>query len=70
MAENEEIKKARLNASIDPKDFDWEAFEGGEVPGEDREKIKEAYAAKTAADGVSYDEAWVAAVDAARAAVA
>ena len=45
MAENEEIKKARLNASIDPKDFDWEAFEGGEVPGEDREKIKEAYAA-------------------------
>ena len=45
MAENEEIKKARLNASIDPKDFDWETFEGGEVPGEDREKIKEAYAA-------------------------
>ena len=45
MAENEEIKKARLNASIDPKDFDWEAFEGGEVPGEDREKIQEAYAA-------------------------
>ena len=45
MAENEEIKKARLNASIDPKDFDWEAFEGSEVyGGAEREKIQEAYA--------------------------
>ena len=45
MAENEEIKKARLNASVAPQDFDWDAFEGGEVQAEDREKINEAYAA-------------------------
>ena len=45
MAENEEIKKARLNASVAPQDFDWEAFEGSEVyGGEEREKIREAYA--------------------------
>ena len=38
MAENEEIKKARLNASVAPQDFDWEAFEGSEVyGGEERE---------------------------------
>ena len=35
----------------------------------DVNSLKEAYAAKAAADGVTYDEAWVAAVEAARAAV-
>lgn len=35
----------------------------------DVNSLKDAYAAKAAADGVSYDEAWVAAVEAARAAV-
>lgn len=35
----------------------------------DIESLKEAYAAKVAADGTTYDETWVAAVDAARAAV-
>ena len=35
----------------------------------DIDSLKEAYAAKVEADGTTYDEAWVAAVDAARAAV-
>ena len=43
----EEVKKApkaRLNASVDPKDFDWDAFEGSEVyGGAERKKIQEAY---------------------------
>ena len=35
---------ARLNASIAPEDFDWDAFEGGDVYGDaDKAKIQEAY---------------------------
>ena len=39
-----EAPKTRLNASVAPDDFDWEAFEGGDVyGGAEREKIQEAY---------------------------
>ncbi|MCQ2156892.1 MAG: 30S ribosomal protein S1 [Bacteroidales bacterium] len=34
---------ARLNASIAPEDFDWEAFEGGDIYGKDKKAIEEAY---------------------------
>jgi len=37
-------KAARLNASVKPEDFDWAAFEGGDVYGSsDKEAIREAY---------------------------
>ena len=39
-----ETEKARLNASIAPENFDWDAFENGGVYGaEDKEAIKAAY---------------------------
>ncbi|MBR4788488.1 MAG: 30S ribosomal protein S1 [Bacteroidales bacterium] len=39
-----EAPKTRLNASVAPGDFDWDAFEGGDVyGGAEREKIQEAY---------------------------
>ena len=31
----EEIKKAPLNASIAPEEFDWDAFESTSAPGEE-----------------------------------
>ena len=39
-----EKKGAMLNASVKPEDFDWDAFEGGDVYGDtDRKAIEEAY---------------------------
>ena len=36
----------RMNASVKPEDFDWDAFEGGDVYGNtDKKSIEEAYAA-------------------------
>ena len=44
VAKAEEVKPARLNASIDPKDFDWEAFEqGGVYATEDKTAVEDAY---------------------------
>ena len=42
---SEEIKKAPLNASVAPEEFDWEAFESetGVYGAEDKAKIDEAY---------------------------
>ena len=40
-----ETKETRLNASIAPDQFDWEAFEGGNYGGADKKAIEEAYAA-------------------------
>ena len=38
-----EAAKTMLNASIDPKDFDWDAFEGGDIyGGQDKAKIEAA----------------------------
>ena len=43
-AEKKDTASARLNASIAPADFDWDAFEGGDVYGnEDKAKIQAAY---------------------------
>ncbi|MCQ2170640.1 MAG: 30S ribosomal protein S1 [Bacteroidales bacterium] len=42
MAEQAEAKKI-LNASIAPEEFDWEAFEGGELSGAEKEEINAAY---------------------------
>ena len=40
----EEIKKAPLNASIAPEEFDWDAFENTVAPGEEnRADIEAAY---------------------------
>ncbi len=39
----EETKKVTLNASVAPENFDWDAFEGGDVYGEDKKHIKEMY---------------------------
>ena len=40
----EEIKNTVLNASIAPEEFDWAAFEGGDIyGGEDKSAIEEAY---------------------------
>ena len=44
VAKAEEVKPARLNASIDPKDFDWEAFEqGGVYATTDKAAVEDAY---------------------------
>ncbi len=44
MAENSEETKKVLNASIAPEEFDWAAFEGGDVyGGADKEQIEAAY---------------------------
>ncbi len=39
----EETKKVALNASVAPENFDWDAFEGGDVYGEDKKHIEEMY---------------------------
>ncbi len=39
----EETKKGALNASGAPENFDWDAFEGGDVYGEDKKHIEEMY---------------------------
>ena len=47
-AEKKETKApaARLNASVNPEDFDWDAFEGGDVYGSaDKKAIEDAYSA-------------------------
>ena len=47
-AEKKETKApaARVNASVKPEDFDWDAFEGGDVYGNaDKKAIEDAYAA-------------------------
>ncbi|MBQ0127653.1 MAG: 30S ribosomal protein S1 [Bacteroidales bacterium] len=41
--EKETRKSTVLNASIDPKDFDWDAFEGGDIYGADKSEIQAAY---------------------------
>ena len=42
----EEIKNVRMNASVKPEDFDWDAFEGGDVYGStDKKAIEDAYSA-------------------------
>ncbi len=41
--QKKETRTGRLNASVAPEDFDWEAFEGESVTGEDRAKVAEAY---------------------------
>ena len=38
-----EAVKTMLNASIDPKDFDWDAFEGGDIYGADKAEVEAAY---------------------------
>ena len=47
-AEKKETKApaARINASVKPEDFDWDAFEGGDVYGStDKKAIEDAYSA-------------------------
>ncbi len=39
----EETRKVALNASVDPADFDWDAFEGGDVYGGDKAGVAEKY---------------------------
>ena len=45
MEENkiQETKAARLNASIAPEEFDWAAFEGGDIYGADKSEVEAAY---------------------------
>ena len=38
-----ETKKAPVNASIAPEEFDWDAFENDNVPGENREEVAALY---------------------------
>ena len=38
-----ETKKAPLNASVAPEEFDWDAFENDAVPGENREEVAALY---------------------------
>ena len=42
-AEKKVNNSTMLNASIDPKDFDWEAFEGGDIYGADKAEVAAAY---------------------------
>ena len=39
----QETKKAPLNASVAPEEFDWDAFENDAVPGENREEVAALY---------------------------
>ncbi|MGM9749096.1 MAG: 30S ribosomal protein S1 [Candidatus Cryptobacteroides sp.] len=39
----EETRKVVLNASVAPEDFDWDAFEGGDVYDGDRKHVEEMY---------------------------
>ena len=41
--QKEEPKKARLNASVAPEEFDWDAFENDTVAGENREEVAALY---------------------------
>ena len=41
--QKEETKKAPVNASVAPEDFDWDAFENDTVPGENREEVAALY---------------------------
>ena len=41
--QKEETKKAPLNASVAPEEFDWDAFENDTVPGENREEVAALY---------------------------
>ena len=41
--QKEETKKAPLNASVAPEEFDWDAFENDAVPGENREEVAALY---------------------------
>ena len=41
--QKEETKKAPVNASVAPEDFDWDAFENDAVPGENREEVAALY---------------------------
>ena len=41
--QKEETKKAPLNASVAPEDFDWDAFENDTVAGENREEVAALY---------------------------
>ena len=45
MEENkiQETKAARLNASVAPEEFDWAAFEGGDIYGTDKSEVEAAY---------------------------
>ena len=45
MEENkiQETKAARLNASVAPEEFDWAAFEGGDIYGADKSEVEAAY---------------------------
>ncbi|MBO5563421.1 MAG: hypothetical protein J5939_06890, partial [Bacteroidales bacterium] len=38
-----ETKKAPLNASVAPEEFDWDAFENDTVAGEDRAEVAALY---------------------------
>ena len=42
-AEKKVNNSTMLNASIDPKDFDWEVFEGGDIYGADKAEVAAAY---------------------------
>ena len=42
-AEVKETKKAVLNASVAPADFDWDAFEGGDIYGANKADVDAAY---------------------------
>ena len=41
--QKEETKKAPLNASVAPEDFDWDSFENDSVAGENREEVAALY---------------------------
>ena len=41
--QKEETKKAPVNASVAPEDFDWDAFENDAAPGENREEVAALY---------------------------
>ena len=42
-AEKETKAAVTLNASVAPEDFDWDAFEGGDIYGADKSEISAAY---------------------------
>ena len=42
-AEKETKAAVKLNASVAPEDFDWDAFEGGDIYGVDKSEISAAY---------------------------
>ena len=42
-AAEKETRKPVLNASVAPEDFDWDAFEGGDIYGADKAEVEAAY---------------------------